>query len=96
MTKESKSESIQGKQTVSFQCADAIEISLFIEKEALGFFSETAAKNVSDPRVKNMFTRLAKEEREHIQTLLNKVRFLQPAISGILRKNVDTPRLICQ
>ena len=81
MTKESKSESILDKQTVSFQCVDAIEISLFIEKEGLGFY-EKAAKNVSDPRVKDMFTRLAEEEREHIQTLQTKVRFLQPAISG--------------
>jgi hypothetical protein len=37
MTEESKSESISGKQTVSFQSVDAIEISLFIEKEGLGF-----------------------------------------------------------
>ena len=29
-----------------------------------------------------MFTRLAEEEREHIQTLQTKIRFLQPAISG--------------
>ena len=81
MSKESKNESIPGKTTVSFQCVDAIEISLFIEKEGLGFY-EKAAKNVSDPRVKDMFTRLAKEERDHIQTLQTKVRFLQPAISG--------------
>ena len=81
MTKESKSESMPGKKTVSFQCVDAIEISLFIEKEGLGFY-EKAAKNVSDPRVKDLFTRLAEEERDHIQTLQTKVRFLQPAISG--------------
>ena len=81
MTKESKSESMPGNKTVSFQCVDAIEISLFIEKEGLGFY-EKAAKNVSDPRVKDMFTRLAKEERDHIQTLQTKVRFLKPAISG--------------
>jgi hypothetical protein len=29
-----------------------------------------------------MFKRLAEEEREDIQTLQTKVRFLQPAISG--------------
>ena len=51
MNKESKSESILDKQTVSFQCVDAIEISLFIEKEGLGFY-EKAAKNVSDPESK--------------------------------------------
>jgi len=69
------------KASPSFQCVDAIEISLFIEKEGLGFY-EKAAKNVSDPRVRDMFSRLAEEEREHIQTLQTKVRFLQPAISG--------------
>ena len=58
MTKESKSESMPGKKTVSFQCVDAIEISLFIEKEGLGFY-EKAEKFFSDPRVKDMFTRLA-------------------------------------
>ena len=81
MTKKSKSESTPSKQTVLFQSTDAIEISLFIEKKALGFY-EKAANNVSDPRVKDMFTRLAEEERDHIQTLQTKVRFLQPAISG--------------
>ena len=66
---------------VSFQCVDAIEISLFIEKAGLGFY-EKAAKNVSDPRVKEMFSKLAEEERDHIQTLQTKVQFLKPAISG--------------
>jgi rubrerythrin len=60
MTKESKSESISGKQTVSFQCIDAIEVSLFFKKGGLGFY-EKAAKNISEPRVKDMFTRLAEE-----------------------------------
>ena len=82
MTKKSKSESILGKQIVSFKCVDAIEISLFIEKEGLSFY-EKAAKHISDPRVKDMFTRLAEEEREHIQSLQAKVQFLQPVISGI-------------
>jgi rubrerythrin len=81
MMKESKSESIPGKQTLSFQCLDAIEISLYLEKEGLSFY-EKGAKNVADQRVKNMFTRLAEEEREHIQTLQTKIQFLQPAISG--------------
>ena len=67
--------------TISFQCIDAIEISLFIEREGLGFY-EKAAKNVFDSRVKDMFLRLAEEERDHIQTLQTKIQFLQPAISG--------------
>ena len=67
--------------TMSFQCIDAIEISLFIEKEGLGFY-EKAAKNVTDPRVRDIFLRLAEEERDHIETLQTKVQFLRPAISG--------------
>ena len=59
---------------------DAIEISLFIEKEGLGFY-EKAAKNVSDRRVKDIFLRLAEEEREHIQILKTKLKFLKPVIS---------------
>ena len=66
--------------TMSFQCIDAIEISLFIEKEGLGFY-EKAAKNVFDPRVRDMFLRLAEEERDHVQTLQTKIKYLQPAIS---------------
>ncbi len=83
MVKETKIEMDLGKDTggVSFQCVDAIEISMFIEKEGLGFY-EKAAKNVSDPRVKEMFSRLAEEERDHIHTLQTKGQFLKPAISG--------------
>lgn len=90
---ESPNESELDKDSIgkSFQCVDAIEISLFIEKEGLGFY-EKAAKNVSDPRVKDMFLRLAEEERDHIQTLQTKVQFLQPAITGKgkTRRRVDS------
>tara|TARA_Y100001936_G_scaffold44963_1_gene43825 strand:- start:988 stop:1506 length:519 start_codon:yes stop_codon:yes gene_type:complete len=65
---------------ISFQCIDAIEISLFIEKEGLSFY-EKAAKNVLDPSVKGIFLRLAEEEREHIQVLQTKLKFLKPVIS---------------
>ena len=66
---------------VSFQCVDAIEISLCIEKEGLLFY-ESAGKRIQDPLVRDMFSRLADEEREHIQTLQEKARFLQPAIAN--------------
>ena len=66
---------------ISFQCIDAVEISLLIEKEGLAFY-EKAARNVFDSRLKDMFLRLAEEERKHIQTLQTKIQFLQPAISG--------------
>ena len=76
---------------ISLQCVDAVEISLFIEKEGLAFY-EKAAKNSLDSRVKDMFLRLAEEERIHIQTLQNKIQFLKPAISGKgkTRNPVDT------
>jgi len=66
--------------TFVFQCIDAIEISLSIEQEGLAFY-EKAARNVSDPKVKLMFLRLAEEEKTHIQILKDKALFLQPAIS---------------
>ena len=76
-----ESEVLKDFTSTSFQCVDALEISLFIEKEGLAFY-EKAAKNVFDSRLKDMFLRLAEEERMHIQTLQTKAQFLQPAISG--------------
>ena len=72
--------------TVSFQCIDAIEISLFIEKAGLNFY-EKAAKSVLEDSVKKVFLRLAEEEREHIQILQEKLRHLKPAISGKVKSN---------
>ena len=68
--KEAPKESALDKDSrdMALQCVDAIEISLFIEKEGLAFY-EKAAKNALDSRVKDMFLRLAEEERIHIQTL---------------------------
>ena len=74
-------ELVKDSKDISLQCVDAVEISLFIEKEGLAFY-EKAAKNALDSRVKDMFLRLAEEERVHIQTLQTKIQFLQPAISG--------------
>ena len=84
-------ELVKDSRDISFQCVDAVEISLFIEKEGLAFY-EKAAKNSLDSRVKDMFLRLAEEERIHIQTLQNKIQFLKPAISGKVktRNPVDT------
>ena len=77
----------------SFQCMDAIEISLFIEKEGL-FFYESAGKNIQNPQVREMFSRLADEEREHIQSLQEKSRYLQPAIAGRNRTKEHLTRFI--
>ena len=85
-----ESEVMKDSRDISFQCIDAVEISLFIEKEDLAFY-ENAAKNVFDSRVKEMFLCLAKEERKHIQALQTKVEFLKPTISrkGKTRRRVD-------
>ena len=77
----------------SFQCMDAIEISLFIEKEGL-FFYESAGKKLQNPQVLQMFSRLADEEREHIQSLQEKSRYLQPAIAGRNRPKEHLVRFI--
>lgn len=77
----------------SFQCVDAIEISLFIEKEGLLFY-ESAGKKIQNPEVREMFSRLADEEREHIQTLQEKSRYLQPAIAGRSRPKEHLARFI--
>lgn len=72
----------------SFQCIDAIEVSLCIEKQGLVFY-ERAAKSAADARVRAIFSRLAAEEKEHIQSLQAKARFLQPALAkkSVSRKN---------
>ncbi len=77
---ESEKTERRGLNRTSFQCMDAIEISLFIEKEGL-FFYESVGKKIQDPQIQQMFLRLAGEEREHIQTLQEKAQFLQPAIT---------------
>lgn len=63
----------------SLQCVDALKMSLCIEKEGLVYY-EKAAKRAVDPRVKEVFRNLAEEEKEHIQTLQEKTRFLKPAL----------------
>ena len=63
----------------NFQCIDAIKVSLSIEKEGLGFY-EKAGQSVANKQVREVFLRLANEERDHIKTLNEKARFLQPAV----------------
>lgn len=76
--------------SVNLHCIDAIEISLFIEKQGLGFY-ERAAKNARNPEVKKIFAQLAEEEKEHIQSLQAKAQFLQPVLlkKSNSRKNID-------
>lgn len=73
-----------------FHCMDAIEVSLCIEKQGLIFYEKAAGK-ARDPKVKEMFQRLADEEKEHIQSLQTKARFLRPALLNKTgsRKHID-------
>ena len=69
------------KATLSpFRCIDALEVSLSIEKQGFVFYDK-AARAAVDPRVRTIFSRLANEEKEHIQSLQNKARFIQPALT---------------
>lgn len=70
----------EASSTNNLQCIDAIKVSLCIEKEGLGFY-EKAAKRVKSQKVKDMFRKLAEEEKEHIRSLQEKARFLQPVLS---------------
>ena len=65
----------------SFQCINALEVSLSIEKQGFIFYDK-AAKSATDPRVRAVFLRLANEEKEHTQSLQNTARFLQPALAS--------------
>ncbi len=80
----------ESNKNFSFQCIDAIEVSLCIEKQGLLFY-EKAAKLAREPKVRDIFSRLAKEEKEHIQSLQDKAQFLQPALvkKSVSRKEVD-------
>ncbi|SVB13413.1 uncharacterized protein METZ01_LOCUS166267, partial [marine metagenome] len=74
-------ESISKKSSNSFQCVDALEVSLSIEKQGFIYYDK-AAKSATDPRVRAIFLRLANEEKEHIQSLQNKTRFIKPALAN--------------
>ena len=77
----SSMESISKNSSNSFQCIDALEVSLSIEKQGFIYYDK-AAKSAIDPRVRDVFLRLANEEKEHIQSLQNTARFLQPALAN--------------
>ena len=71
----------------SFQCIDALELSLNIEKQGFLYY-DNVVKSAVDPRVRDIFKRLADDEKEHMQSLQSKARFLQPALkSKTLRRN---------
>ena len=53
-------ESISKNSSNSFQCIDALEVSLSIEKQGFIFYDK-AAKSATDPRVRDVFLYLANE-----------------------------------
>lgn len=65
---------------INFQCYDAVEVCMAIEREGISFY-EQAAKKVGDPKVRDIFRRLAREEKEHSRLLQSKGKYLQPALS---------------
>lgn len=78
--KTQKEEDSPSAPAINFQCVDAIHVSLFIEKQGRQFY-QVAAQTTKNPKVKEIFMRLAREEEDHIQSLQAKAKFLQPALS---------------
>jgi len=85
----------QSESEVNLQCIDAIEVSLFIEREGLRFY-EKAARVVKHPKVREIFRSLAREEKEHIQSLKTKAEFLKPALLKKARARHDVEEFIAR
>ena len=68
------------EKSAHLQCIDAIRISLCIEEAGMEFYKK-AARKAKNQKVRNMFARLAEEEKGHIESLREKSRFLQPVLS---------------
>lgn len=66
--------------SINFQCYDAMEVCMAIEREGISFY-EQASKKVTDPKVRDIFRRLAREEKEHSKLLQDKSKYLRPALS---------------
>ena len=71
--------SSEKKTSFNFQCHDAVDLCLSIEKEGMVYY-ERAAKLARNQKVKKIFSRLAEDEREHGKSLRAKAKFLQPAL----------------
>lgn len=65
---------------INFQCSDALQVCMAIEREGISFY-EQAAKKVSNPAVKEVFKKLAREEKDHSKTLQEKWKYLQPVVN---------------
>lgn len=69
------------KTAVNFLCSDAIALCLSIEKEGVVYY-EKAAKLTKNPKVRNIFNLLARDEKDHTKTLSSKAKFLRPAVQN--------------
>lgn len=81
------------EESIHLQCIDAIRISLCIEEAGMEFYKK-AARKAKNQKVRNMFARLAEEERGHIESLREKGRFLQPALSRKSEVKKTVPNLV--
>ncbi len=78
---------------INFQCGDAIQVCIAIEREGISFY-EQAIKKASDSRTKEVFRRLGKDERDHSKTLQAKWKHLQPAVNKRSPTNEEVNRFI--
>ncbi|CAI2717312.1 ferritin family protein [Nitrospina watsonii] len=74
---------------VSLQCSDALEICMAMEREGIAYY-EKAVRRTTDERVRQVFQRLAGDERDHARTLKEKSIFLQPAVQ---RRTPEKPEV---
>lgn len=80
------------EKSAHLQCIDAIRISLCIEEAGMEFYKK-AARKAKNQKVRSMFARLAEEEKGHIESLREKSRFLQPALSKKSEVKKTVPNL---
>jgi len=78
---------------INFQCGDAIQVCMAIEREGISFY-EQAIKKAKDPRVKDVFRRFGRDERDHAKTLQAKWKHLQPAVNKRSPTNEEVNRFI--
>ena len=64
-----------------------------IEREGISFY-EQAIKKAKDPRVKDVFRRFGRDERDHAKTLQAKWKHLQPAVNKRSPTNEEVNRFI--
>ncbi len=75
----------------NFNDAEALKIAVNMEEEGLAFYS-TLAKSVKDAKVKEVFSKLANEEKDHLDNFkkaYNELTASQPSAQGCEDYEVD-------